>query len=187
MQIHANQFTSLLEPHYNSAVQYCRALYSNRKDAEDGLQNAILSAVQHFKSLKDNSKFKSWFFTIITRNFYHSQRKQAGINRLFIPLQESHHSFPEVYNDELLREREKVMLAALDTLNEKERAAILLFEIGDLSLEEIRKIQNEKSISAVKSRLSRTRIKLRNTILEMERIHQEQGGNYDIKTYLSRN
>ena len=79
------------------------------------------------------------------------------------------------------------MLAALDTLSEKERTAILLFEIGGLSLEEIMKLQKEKSISAVKSRLSRTRLKLRNTILEMEKINHEQGGNYEIKTCIPGN
>ena len=178
----ADDLIILLEPHYNSAVQYCRALYGNRKDAEDGLQDAIADAIQHFRTLRDESKFRSWFFTIITRTFYSSQKKQNGKAKLFIPLQESHSSFPEVYNDDLLGEREKILLEALDTLSEKERTAILLFEIGGLSLQEIRKVQKEKSISAVKSRLSRTRLKLRNTIIEVEKIHHEKGGKYDIKT-----
>ena len=138
-------------------------------------------------SLRDDSKFRSWFFTIITRTFYGFRRKQAGFGKLFTSLQERHDSFPEVYNDDLLGEREKILLVALDTIGAKERTAILLFEIGGLSLEEIRKIQKEKSISAVKSRLSRTRLKLRNTIIKMEKIHHEQGGNYDIKTCIPGN
>ncbi len=177
-----DDFIALLKQHYNSAAQYCRALYINPKDAEDGLQDAIISAIQHFKSLRDDLKFKSWFFTIITRTFYNYRRKQAINDKLFIPLQQSHHAFPSLYNDDDLGEREKIMLASLDTISEKERTAILLFEIGGLSLEEIRKVQKEISISAVKSRLSRTRLKLRNTIIQMETIKQQQGGNYDIKT-----
>jgi len=185
MQRTADEFIALLEPHYNSAVQYCRALFINRKDAEDGLQDAIISAIQHFRALRDDSKFRSWFFTIVTRTFYSSRRKQAGTYKLFTPLQENHQAFPEVYNEDHLEEREKIMLAALDTISEKERTAILLFEIGGLSLQEIRIVQQEKSISAVKSRLTRTRLKLRNTILEMEKQNQEEGGNYDIKTCIS--
>ena len=185
MQRTTTDFIALLEPHYNNAVQYCRALFINRKDAEDGLQDAIISAMQHFRSLRDDAKFKSWFFTIITRTFYSSRRKQSGTYKLFMPLQENHQAFPEVYNDDDLEEREKIMLAALDTISEKERTSILLFEIGGFSLEDIKKLQNEKSISAVKSRLSRTRLKLRNTILEMEKQNQEEGGNYDIKTCIS--
>jgi RNA polymerase sigma-70 factor, ECF subfamily len=177
-----DDFITLLEPHYNSAAQYCRALYSNGKDAEDGIQDAIIGAMQHFRSLRDDSKFRSWFFTIITRTFYRSRRKQNGTDKLFMPLKESHSSFPDVYTDDHLEEREKILLAALDVLNENERTAILLFEIGGLSLEEIRIVQKEKSISAIKSRLSRTRLKLRNTIIEMEKINYEKGGKYDIKS-----
>lgn len=29
------EFIALLQPHYNSAAQYCRALFQGRKDAED--------------------------------------------------------------------------------------------------------------------------------------------------------
>lgn len=185
MERTTDNLIALLGPHYNNALQYCRALYTNCKDAEDGLQDAIISAMRHFRSLRNDSMFKSWFFTIITRTFYYSQRKQAASSKLFIPLQESHHTFPEVYNDNYLGEREKIMLVALDVLSEKERTAILLFEIGGLSLEQIMKVQREKSISAIKSRLSRTRLKLRNTIVKMENTNHEKGGNYDIKTCIS--
>ena len=150
-------------------MQYCRALYIHRKDAEDGLQDSLISAMQNFRSLKEEAKFRSWFFTIITHTFYRSRRRQAGINKLFIPLQESHQVFPEVYKNDHPEEREKTMLAALESLSEKERTSILLFELAGLSLEEIRKVQGEKSLSAVKSRLSRTRLKLRNAIIEREK------------------
>jgi RNA polymerase sigma-70 factor (ECF subfamily) len=177
----ADAFISLLQPHYNSALQYCRALYRNGKDAEDGLQDALIDSMRHFKTLRDESKFKSWLFTIITRTFYRYKRKEANIQKLLVPLAEVHHAFPEVYNDDDLGEREKILLAALDTLSEKEKTAVLLFEIAGLSLEEIRKAQSEKSISAIKSRLSRTRLKLRNAIYEIERSKKEHGGKYEFE------
>jgi len=180
----AEHLIVLLEPHYNSALQYCRGLYRNGKDAEDGLHDAIIGAIQHFKSLRDASKFKSWFFTIITRTFYKSKGRQAGSNRIFLPLQENHHALPEVYGEDSSEGREKILLEALDTLNKKERTAILLFEIGGLSLEEIRKIQKEQSVSAIKSRLSRARLKLRNSILEIENIKYNEGGYHVSKTFI---
>lgn len=185
MQRTANDLIALLQPHYNSALQYCRALYNDPKDAEDGLQDAIISAIQHFRTLREKEKFKSWFFTIITRTFYQSRRKQAGVERLFVPLRDSHQALSEVYNDAHLDQREKIMLAALDSLNEKERTAILLFEIGELSLEEIRKAQKEISISTIKSRLSRTRLKLRSMIIEIEKSKNEKGDSYAIKTFIT--
>ena len=53
------------------------------------------------------------------------------------------------------------MIGGLAQLSNKERTAILLFEIGGFSIQEITKLQEEKSESAVKSRLSRTRKKLK--------------------------
>jgi ribose 1,5-bisphosphokinase PhnN len=44
----------------------------------------------------------------------------------------------------------------------------LLFELSQFSIEEIVEIQKEKSLSAVKSRLSRTREKLKKIILKLE-------------------
>jgi RNA polymerase sigma-70 factor (ECF subfamily) len=53
---------------------------------------------------------------------------------------------------------------ALSKLNPKERAAILLYEVAEFSIEEIMNIQEEKSLSTVKSRLSRSRKKLKNIL-----------------------
>jgi DNA-directed RNA polymerase specialized sigma24 family protein len=75
--------------------------------------------------------------------------------------------------------KEALLLEALYSLTEKERAAILLFELGGFSLIEIQQIQGEKSLSAIKSRLSRTREKLRHKILQLEQL-KEQGGTYDF-------
>lgn len=47
------EFIALLQPHYNSAVQYCRALFQGTKDAEDGLQDAIIAAMKNFGALKE--------------------------------------------------------------------------------------------------------------------------------------
>lgn len=60
------------------------------------------------------------------------------------------------------------MYLALSRLKTRERVALLLFEIGGFSIEEIKTIQKEKSSSAVKSRLSRTREKLKKLINDLE-------------------
>jgi RNA polymerase sigma-70 factor, ECF subfamily len=179
----ADDFISLLKPHYNSAVQYCRALFQNAGDAEDGLQDAIVTAVQKFYTLKDKSKFKSWFFTIITRTFYAAKKREAKKNKLITVLKENEHDFPHVYDDNSFSTKEAVLMAAMNMLSEKERSAILLFELGGFSITDIRRIQGESSLSAVKSRLSRTREKLRNIIMILEQAN-EKGGTYDFKNSL---
>jgi RNA polymerase sigma-70 factor, ECF subfamily len=177
----SEEFIALLQPHYNSAAQYCRALFQGARDAEDCLQDAIIAAMENVGSLKEEGKFRSWFFTIITRTFYVAKSREIKKGKLFAVLKEKDRDFPAIYQDDFLSAKETVLLEALHSLTEKERAAILLFELGGFSLTEIQQIQGEKSLSAIKSRLSRTREKLRYKILQLEQLN-EQGGTYDFKS-----
>jgi len=178
------EFIALLQPHYNSAAQYCRALFQGIADAEDGLQDAIVAAMENVGALKEEEKFRSWFFTIITRTFYAAKSREAKKGKLFAMLTEKNTAFPSVYHNDVLSAKETVLQEALHSLTEKERAAILLFELGGFSLAEIQQIQGEKSLSAIKSRLSRTREKLRHKSLQLEQLN-EQGGTYDFKSNAS--
>ncbi|HEY3251059.1 MAG TPA: RNA polymerase sigma factor [Ignavibacteria bacterium] len=157
------EFTQLLKPHYNDALRYCRALCAkwSPSEAEDVLQQSFLQALENFSNLKDSSKFKSWFFKIITRVFYSSVRKHFW--KKFVPLDDNPGipEMPSVFGEQDANEDRKILYIALSKLSAKERTAILLFEIANFSIEEITVIQGEKSISTIKSRLSRARKKLR--------------------------
>jgi RNA polymerase sigma-70 factor (ECF subfamily) len=52
------------------------------------------------------------------------------------------------------------LVAALDRLPAREREALVLFELSDLSIKEIQHIQGG-TVSGVKSRMSRARVKLK--------------------------
>lgn len=164
-----NKFLELLKPEYNDAVKYCRALCASWSpdDAEDVLQQALLKAMESFGSLKDESKFRSWFFKIITRTFYSAIRKHFW--KKFLPMDKIAADIPEIYPRAEMNEDRELLHRALSQLSSKERSAVLLYEIADFSIEEIKQVQNERSSSAVKSRLSRARKKLKLYITEQER------------------
>ena len=166
-----NKFLELLKPEYNDAVNYCRALCAgwSPDDAEDVLQQALLNGLEGFASLNDTEKFRSWFFKIITRTFYSSLRKHFW--KKFVPMDKMQLEIPEVYSRNDVNEDRQVISMALSRLTSKERAAVLLYEIAGFSIEEIRQMQNEKSASAVKSRLSRARKKLKRFIEEPENVN----------------
>jgi len=165
-----NKFFELLKPHYNDALRYCKALCSgkSKEESEDVLQQSLLQAMENFGTLKDTDKFKSWMFKIITRVHYDSFRKSFWRKFQSIEMYESRERIPAVYSLGRDTEDRQLISAAFAKLTEKERAAILLFEIADFSIDEIAIVQEEMSISAVKSRLSRTREKLRGIILNLE-------------------
>ena len=158
-----NEFEILLTPHMENAIRFCRGLCYRltNEDAEDILQNALLKAFRFFHQLSDRDKFKPWLFTIIANSFKSHMRNR------FIPFSglienEKDDAFPAVYRQD--PELSESFRHALNCLRKKERAAILLYEVAGFSMEEIRIMQKEKSISAVKSRLSRARMKLREII-----------------------
>ena len=170
------EFTQLLSPHYNDALRYSRALCArwSPDEAEDVLQQAFLQALENFDSIKDTSKFKSWFFKIITREFYTSIRKHFW--KKFLPLDNSTGipEMPDVFSRADANEDTEILYSALSKLSAKERSAILLFEIADFSIEEITEIQGENSQSAVKSRLSRVRKKLNKYLTEPAKLSRVQ-------------
>lgn len=165
-----NKFLEFLKPEYNDALKYCKALCSKNSagDAEDVFQQSLLKALENFDKLNDKLKFRSWFFTIITREFYNIIRKSFWKRFLRIDDYDIAESIPEIHEDEFKDEKKQMLEKALAKLSDKERIAILLFETGGFSIDEIKEIQNEKSISAVKSRLSRTRKKLKEYLLKLE-------------------
>lgn len=177
-----DEFLNLLQPHYRSALQYCRALCREPNDAQDLLQQALMQALEKLPGLRDPTRFKPWFFQIITRTFYRQCRQKFW--QRFLPLDgvgfpaatpDNLPQLPPVFTepDEPGNERRHRLLAALANLRPKERAALLLFELGNFTIADIADIQEEKSISAIKSRLSRTRQKLKSLILSAERNNEK--------------
>jgi len=169
MQRSSEDFIELLKPVYSNAINYCIALTRNKVDAKDLLQDSLLKALEKFAALKDDKKFKSWLFTILTRQYYALYQK--SITKKTFPDRSYYETveFPRLFEKEMNELTQKALLDALSMITEKERVAIVLFEVGDFSMEEIRLIQGEKSLSAVKSRISRTRIKLKELILGIQK------------------
>ena len=165
-----DKFIELVKPHYSDSLRYCRALCSikHSEEAKDVLQQAFLKAIENFGSLQEQSKFKSWFFKIITNCFYDVTRKHFWKNLVSLENYDAKEQIPDVYNHFEVNEAKNLISIALGKLSDKERIAIVLFEIEGFSIEEITDLQNENSQSAVKSRLSRARNKLKDIILKLE-------------------
>jgi RNA polymerase sigma-70 factor, ECF subfamily len=161
--VEADDFAEALRPHYDDVVRYCRALCARWSpgEADDVLQQALLQALQHHGSLRDPAKFRSWLFRIVTQCFHTAARRHFW--RRFVPLAEEAEAeaMPAVLRGRPDAPGRAALMAALGRLPHRDRAALLLFEVAGLSLEEVGAVQGDRSISATKSRLSRTRQRLR--------------------------
>ena len=157
----SDAFLSALRPHYDDALRYCRGLCASGSsaEAEDAFQNALLRALEGFASLRDRRRFRPWLFQIITREVRRAQRRSFW--RRFVPLPLAAEVPPLGLISPTPSGETLDVLDALASLGAVEREALLLYEVGGFSIDEIRQVQGDRSASAVKSRLSRARSRLR--------------------------
>ena len=153
----------LLEPVHRQAAATARRLCRSPSDGDDLYQEAVLRAFDKLDGLRDPSRFRSWFFAILLSR-HRSRARRVSWSRL-LPWRDA---FPDgagpVGEDGAewdAREDGAARAArALATLVAEQREAVVLFEIDGYSIEEIADMQRA-SVPAVKSRLTRGRVRLR--------------------------
>ena len=157
-------FLRALRPHYADALRYCRGLCArwSPSEAEDAFQSALLRAVEAFPGLRDPARFRPWLFRIVTTEVRTAQRRSFW--RRFSPLPPDEAAGPLGLVTPPASAEARDLLDALATLGRREREALLLFEVGGFSVEEVRQVQGDRSASAVKSRLARARARLRDRL-----------------------
>jgi len=123
----------------------------------------VLRAFEKLHTLRDESRFRSWFYaTLLSR---HRSRSRRLFWKRQIPLEQAFSGEREPAGEDGGQWWERMQGAnraaeALSTLDAVQREVIVLFEIDGYTIEEVAEMQRA-SIPAVKSRLSRGRRKLR--------------------------
>jgi RNA polymerase sigma-70 factor, ECF subfamily len=149
-------FLKLLEPARASLYRYALAVTTDPEDAKDLMSDTILLAYEQFHKLRDSSKFLHLLLVIASRltrrRRWRSKRMTAVSAEMLEQLSITCESI----------ERKADLALALDALKllpQKQRETVILFDVLDLSLEDIRKLQGG-TLSGVKARLSRGRAAL---------------------------
>ncbi len=166
----------LLEPMHEQAVATARRLSRSQADGDDLYHEALLQAFERIHFLRDESRFRSWFYAVLFNR--HRDRSRRSFWRRFLPWEAA---FPD--GDPAITASEdaedRVTRAgrasrALATLPPEQREAIVLFEIEGWSIEEIAASQTV-TLSAVKSRLARGRERLRRWYERLEALASHAG------------
>jgi RNA polymerase sigma-70 factor, ECF subfamily len=147
-----------------------KQITQNDEDAEDVLQETFLKAYSHLDDFQGNSKFYTWLVRIAVNEALMKLRKRRSDRT--VPLDDP----IDTGEDELPREvavwdenpEEKysrdelsqILDEAVQSLKPAYRTVFVLRDIEELSIEETAEALN-LSISAVKSRLLRARLQLR--------------------------
>ena len=159
MHENPGDFWQLVEEHRARLWRFALGLTRSREEARDLVSETVLAAHRSFPKLRDRAAFAKSLMTIAVR-LYRRQRWRRRIYRdvTEVPDVAAEHSRESAHDLDLL-------MRVLDELPERQREAILLFEISGLSIEEIRSVQGG-TLSGVKTRLKRGREGLRARLLD---------------------
>ena len=171
-QRQVDKFLSLLRPVERELEAYCRRLIWNAPDVPDALQNAVVRAFAAFDRYHEDASFRAWMFKILTNEIFSLNRKYARIAEHefhlepeemdalpALPQADSGHDW--LADPEALRQTlDEELVAALKTLNETERAVLLLRAIGEFRYVEIAESVGIP-LGSVMGNLSRARKKMR--------------------------
>jgi RNA polymerase sigma-70 factor (ECF subfamily) len=154
-QIHQD-FLKLYKPIHNQLFTFCRAITGNYPDAEDLLQDAVISALEGFGRLKKQTAFKSYIFSIASN--INKMKLRRGKFKGSISTEDLLRLTDDQYNPEALVDFE-IIYEKILLLPRRTAESMILYYVSDLPIQEIRKIQGG-SESGVKLRLKRGKKKL---------------------------
>ena len=165
-----NAFSDLVKEYSRKIYRVAKNITRNDEDAEDVLQETFLKAYEHLPGFQRNSKFYTWIVRIAVNESLMKLRKRKG-NR-FVSLDEPLETGEEEVKREIAvwddnpeqrysrEEMQRILDEAVDTLKPDFRIVFTLRDIEELSTEETAEALGI-SVPAVKSRLLRARLALR--------------------------
>jgi len=150
------EFLEMLEPVHDRLSRYALAVTQDEMDAEDLVGATVLQAFEQFDRYDNEGRFLHYLIKIASRLHKRSSyrnRKKSDYNEAYALSVPDMNPMPD--NAAEIR----IVMDALNTLPEKMRETVVLFDVSDFTLEEIRAVQGG-TISGVKSRLKRGREQL---------------------------
>jgi RNA polymerase sigma-70 factor, ECF subfamily len=164
-----SSFESLVNRYERKIFRLGMNITGNREDAEDVMQEAFLKAYQHLPEFEGNSRFYTWLVRIAVNQALMKLRKrrpnqvsldeeiETGEDSFFRDVEDWGPSPAERFEQTQLHE---ILNSAISELDPSFRIVFQLRDIEEMSTEETADVLH-LSVPAVKSRLLRARLKLR--------------------------
>lgn len=153
----AGAVKSFVDRHYHSVYRFMRHLTRHVEDAEDLTQQAFVKARQQIATYRGKASLRTWLHRIAFHEYTHWKRRKRKASSLDESLPHRESAFEQCLEAIALEE-------ALAKLSEPLRAAFILFEVEELSIEETARVLRLPK-GTVKSRLFKARRRLRDLML----------------------
>jgi RNA polymerase sigma-70 factor, ECF subfamily len=163
----------LVAAYGNRAFHLARRITGSAQDAEEVVQDAVLSVIRKIDTFREESAFRSWLYRIVANAAYQRCRSRRGrgadvsLDQLLPVFDEHGHHVAPVADwsmsvDDPARQTElrMVLSTAIDELPADYRAVVLLRDVEGLSQQETAEALGLTVVN-VKTRLHRARLFLR--------------------------
>lgn len=164
-----NSFEELIKEYKKIAYNIALKMLKNKEDAEDVSQEALIKVYKSINRFNMDSSFKTWLYRIVVNTCLDHVRKnkenpisidqpiRSGHDEFYMDVEDNRPTPQEVLETKLTQ---KMVMDAVNELEDDFKSIIILRDINDLSYEEISEVL-ECNIGTVKSRISRGRQKLK--------------------------
>lgn len=164
-------FSTLVKQYDRNIYRLAMNITGNREDAEDVLQEAFLKAYTNLDRFQGNSRFYTWLVRIAVNEALMKLRKRRGDRSVSLDepvTTDDNQMMPreiEDWDDDpeeqyAKTELQRILNEAIESLEPQFRMVVVLRDVEQLSTEETAELL-DLSVPAVKSRLLRGRLKLR--------------------------
>ena len=129
-------FELVFDRYHRGLLAFCRRMLASDEEAEDALQHTFMAAYRALRSSERPILLKAWLYTIARNrclSILRARREQVALD-------DGHAASDGLAADIDRRAELRGLLADLDQLPEEQRAALVLFELGDHSHDEIAEV-----------------------------------------------
>jgi RNA polymerase sigma-70 factor (ECF subfamily) len=166
----AAAFEELVNRYENKIFRLTMNITGNREDAEDAMQDAFLKAYAHLKEFQGDSRFYTWLVRIAANEgLMRLRKRRPGHFSLDEPIENDDADLipreledwkPSPEREYAQEELQRILAEAIEKLEPDYRIVLVLRDLEELSTKETAEALGITE-TAVKSRLLRARLKLR--------------------------
>ncbi|HEY5816714.1 MAG TPA: sigma-70 family RNA polymerase sigma factor [Solirubrobacterales bacterium] len=149
-------FEEIYERYHQDLYRFCLAMVGNPQDAQDALQNTMVKVLRNLPGEKREIKLKPWLYRIARNESVETLRKRRDTAEL----EPQQMPVAAVTETAETRERLRTLLADLDQLPERQRAALVMRELSGLDFDQIG-AAFETSAAVARQTLYEARLSLR--------------------------
>lgn len=170
-------FHELIRPYERMVYLTLFSIVKNETEAEDGAQEAVISAYRHLRSFRGHAKFSTWLTTIAINEGRKRLRKSKG--RAEDSIDEQIEDLEGDYTPATLTDWREIPLEALERKELREALRVAVTELPDIyrqvfALRDLEEMNIEETAEAlgitastVKVRLHRARIMLQKRLIPL--------------------